>query len=296
MSCTKLQATKNRFISQIKSQTIGVRVIDEGAGDDKTGMSYNEYIAVLSGDTSLLEKSKLERRISQLKNEEKLFSSNIRNRETFIRDIKTKIVNSQEVIDKLQSDLDKYRGIPRDEKDNIIYKVDLIVPSIKENQIFLIDNAPINTYENVKEAGIALNSLAEVVNVSQDKYQKIGDFYGFNIGMMRTGNMLSAENRFVLYTDSNLYYKHNNGIMPRTLELAGEFIYKSLERIENNLDKQKEKVSDLNNELAGLLAITGTVYPKKEELIKLEAEYKSLVQKIERCLGSKNQDNNQLSI
>jgi superfamily II DNA/RNA helicase len=66
-----LQATKHKFISQIKSQDINIRTLDEGGMDEKTGMNFNEYIAVLSGDTTLLEKAKLERRLTQLKSEEK---------------------------------------------------------------------------------------------------------------------------------------------------------------------------------------------------------------------------------
>jgi N12 class adenine-specific DNA methylase len=289
-----LQATKNRFISQIKSQTVGVRVIDEGAGDDKTGMSYNEYIAVLSGDTSLLEKARMERRISQLKNEEKLFASKIKNREHFIKQVSEKIETAQQTADRLQNDLNLYNTIPRDENGNIIFKVDLVIPSVKDGRIFLIDNPPTKSFDNVKEAGIALNTLAETENVNQNHYEKVGDFYGFTIGVSRTGNMLSAENRFVLFTDAEMYYKHNNGIMPRTPELAGEFPVKSLERIGNALDKQLEKVDSLNSELAGLVAITDNVFPKKEELNNLEKEHKILVQKIEKNLGSQKSIDNSI--
>lgn len=53
--------TKQQFISQIKNCNFGVRSIDEGAFDEKTGMNFSEYIALLSGNTDLLEKAKAEK-------------------------------------------------------------------------------------------------------------------------------------------------------------------------------------------------------------------------------------------
>ena len=44
----------------MKNCELNVRAIDEGAMDEKSGMNFSEYIAILSGDTSLLEKSKPE--------------------------------------------------------------------------------------------------------------------------------------------------------------------------------------------------------------------------------------------
>ena len=43
-----------------------MRSIDEGALDEKSGMNFSEYVAILSGDTSLLEKSKLDKQIAVL--------------------------------------------------------------------------------------------------------------------------------------------------------------------------------------------------------------------------------------
>ncbi|MCH5684005.1 hypothetical protein LWM68_06825 [Niabella sp. W65] len=59
-----LLKNKQTFISQMKNCELNVRTIDEGAIDEKSGMNFSEYIAILSGDTSLLEKSKLEKKIA----------------------------------------------------------------------------------------------------------------------------------------------------------------------------------------------------------------------------------------
>lgn len=53
---------KQLFISQLKNGTLGARTIDEGTADEKSGMNFSEYMAILSGNTDLLDKAKLKKR------------------------------------------------------------------------------------------------------------------------------------------------------------------------------------------------------------------------------------------
>ena len=52
---------KQLFIRQLKHNNLGVRTIDEGGMDEGSGMNFSEYVAVLSGNTDLLEKARLEK-------------------------------------------------------------------------------------------------------------------------------------------------------------------------------------------------------------------------------------------
>ena len=45
---------KQTFISQLKSGALGARTIDEGAMDEKSGMNFSEYMAILSGNTDFV--------------------------------------------------------------------------------------------------------------------------------------------------------------------------------------------------------------------------------------------------
>ena len=65
---------KQTFISQLKSGAMEARTIDEGAMDEKSGMNFSEYMALLSGNTDLLDKAKLEKRIASLEGERKSFN------------------------------------------------------------------------------------------------------------------------------------------------------------------------------------------------------------------------------
>lgn len=57
-----LLKNKQTFISQMKNCELNVRTLDEGALDEKSGMNFSEYIAILSGDTTLLDKAKVEKK------------------------------------------------------------------------------------------------------------------------------------------------------------------------------------------------------------------------------------------
>ena len=56
-----LLQNKQLFINQLKTNNMATRTIDEGSMDEKGGMNFSEYVAILSGNTELLEKARLEK-------------------------------------------------------------------------------------------------------------------------------------------------------------------------------------------------------------------------------------------
>lgn len=192
----------------------------------------------------------------------------------------------------MDKDLSRFKSIPRDKDDNIIFKIDMAVPTLdkEKDRIFIQDNSPWKTYINLKDAGIVLNSLVEVENKDSVNLLKIGAFYGFDVSIrtQRTENMGvdTYENKFYITgPDSNILLNHNNGTMPRTPELAGRYFIKALEKIEPLLDKHKGIARELKSDLAGIVAVDNTVFPKKDELMKVERELKNVVQRIEKNIN-----------
>ena len=57
----------------VRQSRMGSRTIDEGSMDEKSGMNFSEYVAILSGNTDLLEKAKLEKKIAGLDSERQTF-------------------------------------------------------------------------------------------------------------------------------------------------------------------------------------------------------------------------------
>ena len=68
-----LLRNKQMFINQINNGTIAVRRIDEDSMDEDNGMNFAEFVAILSGNTDLLNKAKLDNRIMQLEKEQAIF-------------------------------------------------------------------------------------------------------------------------------------------------------------------------------------------------------------------------------
>lgn len=65
---------KQLFIDQLKTNNLSKRTIDEGSMDEKSGMNFSEYVAILSGNTDLLDKAKLEKQIVGLESEKQAFN------------------------------------------------------------------------------------------------------------------------------------------------------------------------------------------------------------------------------
>jgi hypothetical protein len=67
---------KQSFIMQLKTNRLGARTIDEGSMDEHSGMNFSEYVAILSGNTDLLEKAKLDKKVAALESERQSFAKN----------------------------------------------------------------------------------------------------------------------------------------------------------------------------------------------------------------------------
>ena len=67
---------KQVFINQLKSHNLATRTIDEGVMDENGGVSFSEYVAILSDNNDLLEKAKLEKKLAVLESERLAYHRN----------------------------------------------------------------------------------------------------------------------------------------------------------------------------------------------------------------------------
>jgi hypothetical protein len=103
-----LLKNKQTFISQMKTQELSVRSIDEGSFDESTGMNFAEYIAILSGDTSLLEKAKIDKKLAVLENLRTIHYRSQSANKLKLKHDEERIIDVQEVVDTLQRDTDLF--------------------------------------------------------------------------------------------------------------------------------------------------------------------------------------------
>lgn len=114
---------KQLFINQLKSNQLGSRTIDEGSMDEDSGMNFSEYVAVLSGNTDLLEKARLDKKITTLESERKNF---LRERDAAngkLAEIDSSVSFHTDKVKEAQSDLALFeQRVERDEEGTPINK------------------------------------------------------------------------------------------------------------------------------------------------------------------------------
>jgi hypothetical protein len=121
-----LLQNKQLFISQLKTNSLGKRTIDEGSLDEKSGMNFSEYVAILSGNTDLLDKAKLEKQITALESERQAFNRSKSSARFRLEDIQQSIDRNSETISRMQEDLNLLNHrIQKDDSGNILNPVHL---------------------------------------------------------------------------------------------------------------------------------------------------------------------------
>ena len=190
---------KATFIDQLKSGALGARTIDEGAMDEKNGMNFSEYMAILSGNTDLLEKAKLEKRIASLESERKAHNKGISDSKFRYQTVTHDIANNEAAIERMKADVARYEAVVRRDKDG--------------NPV---NNLTIDTcnLSDEKNMGIHLQGLAQRTD-THGQYQRIGEVYGFPISIISERTLVdgkeAVQNRFVV--EGNYKYKFNNGFI-----------------------------------------------------------------------------------
>ena len=156
---------KQMFITQLKSGAMGARTIDEGGMDEKSGMNFSEYMAILSGNTDLLDKAKLEKKITALESERKSFMKARRTVELDVENRQTNLEKDKQILGKMETDLKVFeKNVQRDGLGNIINAV-----TIEGKR-----------YDDFEALGAKLQQIADKVN-TKGQPKEIGEAFGFPI-------------------------------------------------------------------------------------------------------------------
>ena len=258
---------KATFIAQLKSGAMGARTIDEGAMDEKNGMNFSEYMAILSGNTDLLEKAKLEKRIAALESERKSFNKGIGDSRFRLQTISHDIANNEAAIARMKEDAAKYQSaVQRDKDGNPV------------NSLVLDDCK----YKDEQNMGIYLQGLARKTD-THGKYVRVGEVYGFPISIISERTVVDGregvQNRFVV--ESNYKYKFNNGFiaMSDTHAACMNFV-NALEKIPGIIAQYEERTAKLKADVPTLEGIVAKTWGKEDELKALKSELAALDRKI----------------
>ncbi len=268
---------KATFIAQLKSGAMGARTIDEGSMDEKNGMNFSEYMAILSGNTDLLEKAKLEKRIAALESERKSFNKGIGDSRFRLQTISHDIANNEAAIARMKEDYAKFSAVvQRDNSGNPV------------NSLILDDCK----YKDEQNMGIHLQGLALKTD-THGQYKRIGEVYGFPISIISERNLVdgkeTVQNRFVV--EGNYKYKFNNGFiaMSDTHAACMNFV-NALEKIPGIVAQYEDRTAKMKADVPILEGIVAKVWGKEDELKQLKSDLAALDRKITAQLAPKKEE------
>ncbi len=259
---------KQMFISQLKSGAMGARTIDEGVMDEKSGMNFSEYMAILSGNTDLLDKAKLEKRIASLEGERKSFNKGKRDSEFKLESKTGELRNNTAIIEAITEDWNRFLAAVQTDKEG--------------NRLNLIRLDGLDSTDE-KVIGKRLQEIAKNA-ATGGLYKTVGELYGFPIKVvserMLKDGLEFTDNRFVVV--GNYKYSYNNGhiAMADTHAAAVNFL-NALEKIPDMIEQYRAKNETLEKEIPQLQEIAGKGWKKEDELKQLKSELAALDRKIQ---------------
>jgi len=263
---------KQTFISQLKSGAMGARTIDEGSMDEKSGMNFSEYMAILSGNTDLLDKAKLDKRVAALESERKSFYKD-KSGSTYKLESYTKTIESNnERIGNMTADYKAFTSRVQTDADGYYRN------PVKLDGLSATD---------VKSVGTKLQEIAKNATTNGE-YLPIGELYGFPI-LVKTEKSIREgmevkQNRF--FIEGAYKYTYNNGQLAMAdHKAAATNFLNALDRIPKLMEQYKTENEKLEKDLPTLREIVGGNWKKEEELKTLKSEVATLERKIQLTLA-----------
>lgn len=257
-----LLKNKQMFINQINNGTIAVRRIDEGGMDEENGMNFAEFVAILSGNTDLLEKAKLDNKIALLEKEQGVFK-----RERIYAE--HQIADNQEAIRKSKTTA---ASLTEDWKH---------ITSYTGEKVTRLLNQPQATAE---ETGRELHRIAKSHRIGA--YSTIGTYAGLNLLVRSEYNMGGFDrNTFFVEGISGLKYRCGlSGALPLGFVDSAHYPQAALDKLPCLIDKEHQLTAKLESEIPVLQEIANRRWSKADELSRLKLECKELQRKIDESL------------
>jgi hypothetical protein len=267
-----LLQNKQLFISQLKTNNMGTRTIDEGSMDEKSGMNFSEYVAILSGNTDLLEKARLEKKVAALESERKSFNQNRASSDYKLQDTVRQVDGHRETAERIKGDWTDFQSRIQKGADGAFL-----------NPVRLKDVEG----SDPKVIGKKLNEIADKTNTNGE-YFKIGTLYGFTLLVKMESSqkegLFMRENRFFVEGEGNVKYSYNNGHIANDPVLASQNFLKALEKMPSLIETHEAKAEEQSKDIPALQEVVKATWRREDELKELKTELAALNRKIELSL------------
>lgn len=268
---------KQLFINQLKTNSLGKRTIDEGGMDEQNGLNFSEYVAILSGNTDLLEKAKLEKKITALESERKSFAKERDEAKFRLNTIDKSIDFHTRQANEAKADMEQFNRLARKDSDGN-----------------LLNDLKLNGIES-QDVKVLAAKLQEISNKARTngEYHQIGEIYGFQVVVKSEASQKDmfdfVDNRFMVKGMGNIYYTHNNGHLANDPKLACMNFLSALEKIPKVIENHERELEKVKRDVETYKAIASGEWKKEGELRKLKSELSELDRKISLTIN-KNKD------
>ncbi|MBF7092610.1 N-6 DNA methylase [Flavobacterium sp. ALJ2] len=270
---------KQLFIDQLKNNNLGKRTIDEGSMDEKSGMNFSEYVAILSGNTDLLEKAKLEKQVAGLESEKQAFNRSKYSSKYKLDDITATLESAKSRLERMTLDLGNLQQRFQKHSDGTIanpVKLDGLLPNA-----------------DMKQIGTKLNEIAEKARTG-GQYEEIGSLYGFTL-LVKTEisekeGMDLKINRFLVQGEGIIKYTYNNGIIAKDPQTAAMNFLNALEKLPGYIEQEQKKIIELQKDLPVMHELVNSTWTKESRLSELKTELAAVDRKIQLSIAPENKE------
>lgn len=272
-----LLKNKQTFISQMKNCELNVRSIDEGALDEKSGMNFSEYIAILSGDTTLLEKSKLEKKVAVLESLRAVHHKEVAKARYRLEDAQYETGRQSAIVDQLSRDENVYsKQLQHDKEGNKVNPVQLSgFSSIDAEKI---GNKIIDLYKNWKP------------KQRDDTDELVGSLYGFNCFIRQQKESIESKGIFQYRYHNAFYVQHKDGGVKYTYnqghpsvdnpKLAARHFLYALDRVSKLKETHTKELRQLQANIPVLEKMIARPFEKEDELKSMKTELSHIEREI----------------
>lgn len=229
-------------------------------------------MAILSGNTDLLDKARLEKKVAALESERKSFHKAKSGSVWKLEEYTKTLAHNNDCIAKMSADYEAFLARVQTDKDGN-----------KLNAVRL-DGLEATDHKSV---GTRLQEIAKNATTGGE-YLHIGELYGFPI-LVKTEPVIkdgveSKQNRF--FVEGAFKYTYNNGqiAMADTKAAAMNFL-NALERIPKLVEQYKAQNVTYERDIPILQQTVGGVWKKEDELKQLKSEVAALERKIQLTLS-----------
>ena len=274
---------KQLFIRQLKTDSLGCRTIDEGSMDEKGGMNFSEYVAILSGNTELLEKARLEKKIAALESEQQAFARGKSSSRYKLETIVQSVEKNKDLLARISKDIVAFNS-----------RVQIASDGTRLNPV-LLDGLQGSI---LKEVGLKLNEISAKAS-THGAHEPIGTLYGFTL-LVKTETTLKegsdiTQNRFFVKGEGEILYNYNNGLMASDPKIAAQNFIHALDTMPCLLEKYRTENERISKDIPVLKEVVEGVWRKENELKGLKTELNNLERQIKLSLKPIEQTEGQSS-